>query len=586
MVRRLAAVLAADMVGFSRLMERDERGTLERQKRYRDSLIDPKIEQYGGRIVKTTGDGLLVEFPSAVEAVNCAADVQRAIRDQEASEGEETRIVYRVGVNVGDLVIDGEDIFGDGVNVAARLETLCEPGGICVSDSVFQHLDGKCNLAFQDLGPQSLKNLKRQVQAWGWTPESGTQAEFAGADQAAASVQEKPSIAVLALDNMSGARDEDFLADGISEDLITALSKVRWLMVIARNSTFTYKGRAVDVKQVGRELGVRYVLEGSLRKAGKRVRVTVQLLEAATGHHVWAERYDREIEDIFELQDEICQTIVGSLEPELSAAERDRVRTKPPDSLDAWETYQRGLYHMWNYDLEGHPKAREYLEKATQLDPRFASAHAYLAYVHYQSVIMGWAEDAAAALDAGYASAQRALRIDDKDPLPYFANGRIQMMRGEHDASIGALRRSIYLNPSFAQAHHGLGMALVLAGELEEAKQALEIAERLSPLDPILWASTVVHALADVLSGDTASALEWAQKTLRNPRAKGYWPHSVLAAALAQAGRIEEARRSVQDAIDELPSFSVNYLVSTLPTKHPGGLDPYVNNLRKAGIPE
>ena len=581
MGRRLAAVLAADMVGFSRLMERDEGGTIARQKHYRESLIDPKIAQYGGRIVKTTGDGLLVEFPSAVDAVLCAAEVQQAMRSNEQDEPPETRIQYRVGVNVGDIVIQEDDILGDGVNVAARLEGLAEPGGLCISDVVHQYLQGKSDLGFTDLGMQSLKNLERQVRAWSWQPGQGkTQSPEVSA------AKEKPSIAVLALDNMSGDREEDFLADGISEDLITALSKVRWLMVIARNSTFTYKGQAVDVKQVGRELGVRYVLEGSVRKAGNRVRVTVQLLDALTSHHVWAERYDREITDIFELQDEICQTIVGSLEPELSAAERERVRTKSPDSLDAWETYQRGLYHMWNYDLEGHPKARKFLEKATQLDPNFAPAHAYLSYVHYQSVIMGWAEDSQAALASGYALAQRALKIDDKDPLPYFASGRILMMRGEHDASIAALRRSIYLNPSFAQAHHGLGMALVLAGELEEAKQALEMAERLSPLDPILWASTVVHALADVLSGDTAQALEWAQKTLRNPRAKGYWPHAVYAAALVQAGRLEEAKSAVQDAVRELPGLSVDYLVTTLQTKHPGGLDPYVNNLRKAGLPE
>ena len=321
---------------------------------------------------------------------------------------------------------------------------------------------------------------------------------------------------------MSGDPEQEYLADGITEDLITALSKVRWFFVIARNSTNTYKGQAIDVTQVAKDLGVRYVLEGSVRKGGNRVRITAQLIDATTGRHVWAERYDRELADIFALQDEMAQTIVGAVEPELSAAERNRVSSKQPENLDAWESYQRGLWHMWSYDREGHFQAGKLLKRATDLDPNFAPAYAHGTYVHYMSVIMGWSEDPKQSLDAGMTLAKKALALDDKDSVAYFAAGRIYMMRGQHDDSIASLETAIELNPSFAQAYHGLGMALTLAGRLDDAKAALSQSERLSPRDPILWASTVVHALACVLSRDYEESLHWARKTIQNPRSSGY----------------------------------------------------------------
>jgi adenylate cyclase len=590
MRRRLAAILAADVVGYSRLMGEDEIGTLDLLKSIRKGLVAPAIAEHTGRVFKLMGDGLLAEFGSVVDAVQCAVKIQEGMVERNAAMSAVEPVKLRIGINLGDVIAEGSDIYGDGVNVAARLEGLAEPGGICVSSTVYQNVKAKLGLDFEDLGPQQVKNIAEPVHAYrvvvGQAPAMAASHGTVSSGGADLALPEKPSIAVLPLDNLSNDPEQDYLADGISEDLITALSKIRWLFVIARNSTFTYKGQAVEVKQVARELGVRYVLEGSVRKAGNRVRVTAQLIDATTGHHVWAERYDREIEDIFDLQDEMTQTIVGAVEPELSAAERDRVRTISPENLDAWACFQRGLFHMWAYDKNEAPEAERLFERTIEIDPNFAPAYAYLSYTHYQNVVMGWSDDAQASLDAGYAAARKALRLDDKDPVAYFGVGRIYMMRGRHDDSISALNTSIALNPSFAQGYHGLGMALTLAGELEEAKAALEMAERLSPRDPILWASTVVHALADVLSGDYEAGVDWAFKTLQNPRAKGYWPHALMAAALAQNGQVEKARAHAEEAVRQLPSLTLAYLRNTLPTKEPGALDPYLDGLRAAGVAE
>ena len=585
MERRLAAILAADVVGYTRLMGEDEAGTLSALKAHRTEFIEPKIADHRGRLIKLMGDGALVEFSSVIDALACAAELQSGMAERNERAGNGPRITFRIGINLGDVIVEGDDLYGDGVNVAARLEGLAEPGGICISAKVYDEVKNKLALAYEDLGEQEVKNVAEPIRVYLIVPER------AGAGSAVVDVEdlalpEKPSIAVLPFDNISGDPEQDFLADGITEDLITALSKIRWFFVIARNSTFTYKGKAVKVKQVARELGVRYVLEGSVRKAGNRVRVTAQLVDATTGRHVWAERYDRQIEDIFDLQDEMTLTLVGAVEPELSAAERERAVAKPPENMDAWESYQRGLWHMWLYGREGNLEAEKLLAQASELDPGFAPAYAYGSYVQYSRVIMGWAEDPESCLDAGMKLAQKALALDDKDPTAYFAVGRIHMMRGRHDDSIAALETSIGLNPSFAQSHHGLGMALTLAGRLDEAKEALGIAERLSPRDPILWASTVVHALACILSRDYEEALKWARKTIQNPRAKGYWPQAALAASLAHLGQTDEARVAVAAALEAMPDLTLSYLKKTLPTKEPGGLDPYLEGLRKAGLPE
>ncbi len=584
MERKLAAILAADVVGYTRLMGEDEAGTLTALKAHREEFIEPKIADYKGRVVKLMGDGALVEFASVIDALACAAELQSGMAERNAEVPSGRRIIFRIGINLGDVIVEGDDLYGDGVNLAARLEGMAEPGGICISAKVYNEVKNKLALGYEDLGEREVKNVAEPIHVYLIVPERSAVEPKAGAADLA--LPDKPSIAVLPFDNISGDPEQEYLVDGITEDLITALSKIRWFFVIARNSTYTYKGQAVEVTQVAKDLGVRYVLEGSVRKAGNRVRVTAQLVDATTGHHVWAERYDREIEDIFDLQDEMTQTIVGAVEPELSAAERERALSKPPENLDAWESYQRGLWHMWRYERDDNLQAQDLLERATDLDPSFAPAYAYGSYVQYSRVIMGWSEDTEQCLDAGMTLAKQALALDDKDPVAYFAAGRIYMMRGRHDDSTAALNTAIELNPSFAQAYHGLGMALTLAGRLEEAKEACIMSERLSPRDPINWASTIVHALACVLSRDYEEAAHWAHKTIQNPRSKGYWPHAGLAAALAHLGQMDEARAAVTEALEAKPDLSLAYLAKTLPTKEPDGLDPYLDGLRKAGLPE
>ncbi|MEK6217202.1 MAG: tetratricopeptide repeat protein [Boseongicola sp.] len=579
MQRRLAAILAADVVGYTKLVQADEAGTLHRLRSIWAEVFEANVSAHRGRIFKTMGDGTLAEFASAVDAVNCAVAIQDALRAQGFDPEDQQPIEFRIGVNLGEVVVEGDDILGDGVNVAARLESAAPVGGVLISASVYAQVRGKTDTSFTNAGEVRLKNISEPLQVWRWESE-------AAPPQSTAGEREKLSIAVLPFNNMSADPEQEFLADGLSEDIITGLSKIRWFLVIARNSTFTYKGQAVDIKRVAAELGVRYVLEGSVRKSGNRIRVTAQLIDAATGLHVWAENYDRELADIFDLQDEITKTIVGRVEPEISAVERSRAVQRRTENLGAWECYQRGLWHMWNYAREEHKKALELLTRATQLDSNFSTAFAYLGYAYYEGVIMGWQDDPDHHIDLGMQAARNALRIDDKDPIGHFAIGRIYMMRGEHDASIAALQSAIDLNPSFSHAHHGLCMVLMLAGQFDDARAAANQVIRLSPRDPILWATTICHALADILDGNTSSAFEWIRKTQQTQRAKGYWMPAVSAAALVQSGRPEEGRAALQEALTELPSLTVSYLQRTLPTKHAGGLDPYTDALRAAGLPE
>lgn len=584
--RKLTAILYADVAGYSRLTSSDELGT---HRRVMDALdwATESINSSGGVVLRYAGDAILAEFASVVAAVDNAVAIQTELGRRNAQAAEDSRIDIRIGINLGEVLQDRGEIYGDGVNLAARLESAARPGGICISSTVHDQVRGKIGVDFNDGGEEVFKNFAKPVHVFHWLPQpvsTSTQQDVTFPSKNM--TKEKPSIAVLPFDNMSGDTEQEYLADGISEDLITALSKIRSFLVIARNSTFTYKGKPVDVKQVARDLGVRYVIEGSVRKAGNRVRITAQLIDAERGHHVWAEKYDREMKDIFDLQDEMTQTIVGALGPELDAAEWQHTIHRPPENLDAWASYQKGLWHMWSYSKDDIDEALRLLHRAVELDPSFATAYAYICYTHYENVIMGWAEDPQKSLDEAMQAAKRAVSIDGQDAVAYFALGRIHMMRGEHDASIRALEQSISLNPSFARAYHGLGMVLTLAGRLDEAKTALEQVERLSPRDPILWASTVVHALADLLAGDHEAAFHWAQRTIEQPRAKGYWPQAMYAAACVNINRMDEACAAVKSALRELPELSVSYLKKTLPTKHEGGLEPWLAALRQAGLPE
>ena len=589
--RKLAVILAADAEGYTRLMLEAEEPTLETLTEYRE-IIDGLIARHDGRIFGTAGDSVVAEFGSAVEAVRCANSIQEELAARNAQLPDERKLRIRIGINLGDVMVKGDDLFGDGVNVAARLEGLAEPGGICVSASVFEQVKHKMSLSFDDIGPQQVKNVAEPVPAFRIVP--GPVSGAAGAGKAAPekvpapTLPDKPSIAVLAFTNMSGDPEQEYFSDGITEDIITELSRFRSLFVIARNSSFHYKGQSPKVQEIGRELGVQYVVEGSVRKAGNRVRITAQVIEAASGKHLWAERYDRDLEDIFALQDEMTQTIVGAVEPELSAAERERAVRKPPESLDAWETYQRGLWYMWGFTKEGNAEAQRLLRRAQELDPGFATAYAFESYSHYLDAILGYAEAPGESLVAALTAAKKALALDDKDPVAYFALGRVYLMRGEHDASVAELETAVALNPNFAQAHHGLGFALVLSGRLEEAAEALDKAVRLSPHDPNSWGTMCYRSLTCSLLQQYEAAAEWARRAIHEPRAAegGYWPYATLASALGNLGQTAEAREAVDEALRRKPDLSLAYLETTLPTKQPGGLEPYLDGLRKAGLPE
>ena len=412
--RRLAAILAADVAGYSRLMGVDEEGTLERLKALRRELLDPKIAVHNGRIVKTTGDGMLVEFASVVDAVRCAVSVQQAMPERNSDVAPDSRIELRIGINLGDVIVEGEDLYGDGVNIAARIEALADPGGVFVSNTVHDHVRDRLPFIFEDLGEQQVKNIARPVRVYRVRDVRAAESTPAHSPPALA-LPDKPSIAVLPFQNMSGDPEQEYFADGMVEEIITALSRIRWLFVIARNSTFTYKGQAVDVKQVGRELGVRYVLEGSVRKGGNRVRITAQLIDATSGTHLWADRFDGSLEDVFELQDEVATSVAGVIEPTLEAAEIRRASARPTNDLSAYDLYLRALPHVATYQWDHTVEALDLLQRAIERDPNFASALGRAAYCHAVLDAIGRVADRRDNRRVGIDLARRALRAGGDD---------------------------------------------------------------------------------------------------------------------------------------------------------------------------
>lgn len=586
MARRLAAILAADVVGYSRLIRADEVGTLAALKTLRSDIIDPKISERHGRIVKLMGDGMLAEFPSVVDAVLSAVETQQAVAEHNVDVPEEDRITFRVGINLGDVVIDGEDIQGDGVNIAARLEKLAEPGGVCVSGSVYDQVRDRIDVAFQDLGDQEVKNIDRPVRIWQWVPANKPVIGTSVADQGKKlSLPDRPSIAVLPFENMSGDPDQEYFSDGISEDIITALSKLHGLFVIARNSTFTYKGTHANVKDVARNLGVRYVLEGSVRQSANRLRITAQLIDGTTGSHVWAERYDRELADIFALQDEITESIVGRIDNEVRVREIERARRKPPASLDAWELYQRGLWHAYKATNEENLTARGLFYKAIQQDPEFAPAHAGVALTFVLDLFLGLGGDPNESLRLGVESGEQAVALDDRDGYNHYVLGRILIMAGQGDRSISELEKSIELNPNLALGHYGLGVALDWYGRAHEGILMLDRAMRLSPQDPILWAMQTMRSTCCINVGCYDEALDWA-KIAKNARPDNLWPKFILAHALVELDRIDDARSEIEDARRMRPDVLLSTYVRQLPNYHPDYLRRRIDALRSAGMPE
>jgi adenylate cyclase len=534
--RKLAAILAADVAGYSRLMGADEEGTLARLKACRGELMDPEIAEHRGRVVKTTGDGILIEFPSVVDAVRCAMDVQRGMAERNADVTDEQRIEFRVGINLGDIMIDAEDIHGDGVNIAARLEGIAEPGGICISDSSYQQVRDKLTIHFEDMGVQQLKNIARPVRVYRVPIGRSAQRE-----RPALALPDKPSIAVLPFQNMSGDPEQEYFADGMVEDIITELSRIRWLFVIARNSTFTYKGQAVAVKQVARELGVRYVLEGSVRKGGNRVRVTAQMIDATSGAHIWAERYDRDLSDIFAVQDEITASVAGVIEPALAEAEQQRVLRKPPERLDAWEAYQRGLWHFNKYGPEENQTAQVFFRQAIALDPNFAPGHYGYALALQWEIWHFSTRPFSEVQGIPLEEARIAVSLDDKDATAHAVLAHMRMWGGEWEAAIAEARTALVLNPNSSFVISMLGCVLGFGGYREEALDRLRQAMRASPHDPLTWLWTLWTGVIQFYSRKFDAALETLHQVVRL-RPRFTQAQVLIAASLAHLGRLDEAR--------------------------------------------
>jgi adenylate cyclase len=610
--RKLAAILAADVAGYSRLIGADEEGTLARLKAHRRELIDPKIAEHRGRLVKTTGDGMLIEFASVVDALRCATEIQAGITERNTVVPADARIEFRVGVHQGDIVVEDGDIFGDGVNVAARLETLAEPGGICVSARVQEDAAGKLSLGFDDIGDQELKNIARPVRVFRvrstlthpvpteqvrgpkahdapgspLSRSAGEGAERRRREAGEGSVPslalpDKPSVAVLPFANMSSDPEQEFFADGIAEDIITALSRYPSLFVIARNSCFTYKGRAVDVKQVGRELGVRYVLEGGLRKSGNRIRVTAQLVEADTGKHVWAERYDRDLADIFALQDEITEAVTIAIAPAIADAEQQRAMRKPPGSLDAWAAYQRGLWHASKVTPDDNVLAQGLFQQAIDLDPTLSGAYVGLAVAHAQAADFQ-TRSRAEMRSSIEALARRAVALDGADAEARSLLANALWGRGDYQGALAEAERALATTPNLAFAHHMLGATLIFSGRAKEGLKALERSIRLDPRHPRSEVRLNQMALGLYFSGDYAGAVEVAKRAIRSyPDFPNYYRW--LAAALGQMGRIEEAKEALQKAMEIVPASFQSSVRERVPWMRPEDHAHMLEGLRKAG---
>jgi adenylate cyclase len=554
--RRLAAVLAADVAGYSRLMGTDEVGTARTLREHR-AVTDALVAKHAGRIVKTTGDGVLLEFPSVIDAVECAVAVQAVMDQRNEGVPVDRRMLFRIGINLGDILIEGDDILGDGVNVAARLEGIAEPGGICISSSAYDQVRGKVAVEFTDLGAQGLKNIDRPVRVYAAKSRGHLGIVAPSVLPANAEVQrslplpDKPSIAVLPFQNMSGDPEQEYFADGMVEDIITALSRFKSLFVIARNSSFTYKGRAVDIKQVGRELGVRYVLEGSVRKGGNRMRITAQLIDATSGAHVWADRYDRDPSDIFAVQDEMTASVAGIIEPALADAEQQRVLRKPPDSLDAWEAYQRGLWHFNRYSPEENKTALNFFRQAIALDPNFAPGHYGYALALQWEIWHFSTRPFSEVQGLARAEAQIAVSLDDKDAMAHAILAHMMMWNSEWEAAIAEARTAIALNPNSAFVISMLGCVLGYGGYREESLTRLQQAMRASPHDPLTWLWTIWKGAIQLLSRDFDAAIQTFQQVLR--LRPGFNSAQVsFAICHAHLGRIDEARQALKCARQQI----------------------------------
>ncbi len=577
--RRLAAILAADVVGYSRLMGDDEAGTLARLKKLRSEFLHPKVTEYGGRIVKTMGDGTLVEFPSAVDAVQHAVDVQHELARRNAALSEPERIEMRMGINLGDIIVDGDDIFGDGVNVAARLEGLADPGGICISAIVRESVRNKLDIELSDLGEQPLKNIAEPVRVYRVITDgsAGTADNVSSSD----AMFRRPAVAVLPFENLSGDPEQEYFVDGLTEDIITALSLWRSFPVIARNSTFAYKGTSPDIRSVGKELGARYVIEGSVRRVGNRVRVTAQLINSENGHHVWAERFDRELSDIFDLQDELSQHIAATIAPELEFSQAPETRTKTPKSFDAWELVQRGYARIFALDHDSILSARSSFEQAIGLESDYARAYVGLAFSYHRLLWLGFEDFSGDTRKRFLDAANRGVLLDESDSGGHAILTMACFWCGEIDRGLAEAKRAVDLNPNNAQAQHLMGTALTLLGRPIEGIPPQERAIVLSPRDPRHGIWMWIMGLSHLTAHQYDEAVEWSQRAIQrhpgNPDA-----HIVLASSLGHLGQADDARAALAK-YGELMPHKAEEPNLVWRYKHDVDEGHFLDGLRKAG---
>jgi adenylate cyclase len=575
--RRLVAIFAADVEGYSRLMGADEVATL-RNLTERRRIMDALIASHRGRIANTAGDSVLAEFGSTVDAVKCAVEAQTALAIANAGLSPEHHINFRIGVHVGDVMVKGGDLFGDGVNVAARLQTVAQAGGVCISGMAHEQVRRILPFRFSDLGTQSLKNIDEGVRAYAVSPVDSL-TTIPG--ERPHPLPEKPSIAVLPFANMSGDIEQDYFADGISEDIITALSKLSQLFVIARNSSFTFKGKNTAAQEVSKKLGVRFVLEGSVRKSGNRVRITSQLVDSTTGRQLWAERFDRDLTDIFAVQDDVTQQIVTALALNLSDSDRQRLTTEHTDNLDAYDCFLRGRELWLRCAKKPNSLAIELLQRAAELAPNFAPAYAFLGAAYVVDYVNGWSATPTLSLDRAHALATRALALDDQYPYTHWALAGVSLWSRRHDEAISAAEKSISLNPNFAEGYAFLGLILHYAGRSEEAIGCFDRAMALDPYFPDIWLHFQAQAAFQLGRNDQAEGL-LKRRIFRNPDTDA--SRVLLAASYGQTGRMDEARAAWREVLRVNPEYSLEHRRKVLPYKNPGDFELVVNGLRNAGL--
>ena len=583
--RRLAAIFAADVAGYSRLVGSDEVGTL-RLFTARREILDGLIAAHGGRIANTAGDSVLAEFPSAVDAVQCAVEAQERLAEANRNLPLDRRLEFRIGVNVGDVVVQPGDLFGDGVNIAARLQTLAEPGGVCISGTAYEHVRKLPALRFSDLGPQLVKNIAEPVRAYLLSSDQAPPGDARRPPDKARPLPlpDKPSIAVLPFTNMSGDPEQEYFADGLVEEIITGLSRVRSFFVIARNSSFTYKGRAVDVRQVSRELGVRYVLEGSIRKAGSRVRIVGQLIDATTGHHVWADRFEGDISDIFDLQDKVTESVVGAVEPSIRSQEIKQARAKPTSYITAYDLYLRALPHFYSMTREGFAEVRRLTNEALSIDPGFTLAKALGAYIRSISVSQCWHEPDDVRVAVRMAREVLAEAREDPTSLR-FAAQVLAYSAKDYETALSVIERSLYLNPNSAQGYTGGGWVNTHSGRPLVAIEHFERAMRLSPLDPEKGIALSGIGMSHLMLERFEEALQWGETALQEMSNYGS-SHRVVICALVGLGRLDEARTAARRLLDAFPTYTLTLQKEINPWRDQAFAERYVDALRIAGIPE